>query len=221
LDRLAELHHEVKFVLPAAAVDAARLLLRGAAAPEAPVPAGSVETIYFDGPGLDALAEKRSGDWRKEKLRLRWYDGGGAVWVELKRRVGSRRDKRRALTGLDGARLSRGGIAGLGRPAVAPLACRLGEPLAGTLAPVVHLRYRRDRFVLADGVRINLDSGLEALGAATGLARRLLPAAVPSAVIEVKGAGRALPELLAALGRLGCRRRAFSKYAAALEAAGV
>lgn len=221
MESAAELDHEVKFVLPASAVAAARLLLRAAARPEQPYPAGVVESIYFDTPRLDALAEKRASDYRKAKLRLRWYDGGGAVFFESKVRTGSRRAKRRAIAGLDGAELSRVGLpaARFGDPAA--LALLLGEPLAADLSPVVHLRYRRERFVVAGGPRVNLDTALEVRGVAPRWGGGPIVTRLAAAVLELKGAGRELPPVLASLARLGCRRGSYSKYAAAIAALGV
>ena len=64
--------HEVKFVFPGATVEVARTILRAVCRREEPHAASLVETIYFDGPGLESLAEKLGSDYRKSKIRLRW-----------------------------------------------------------------------------------------------------------------------------------------------------
>jgi hypothetical protein len=209
---------ETKFVLPAAAVPAARMLLAGTARPEQPYPAGSVESIYWDTPELASYNEKLSSDYLKTKLRLRWYDAGGAVHVEIKRRLGTRRAKERTVVGLDGAELSRGGLRAAGRWAASTLASSSGRPLDARLTPVLHLRYRRERFISAAGLRINLDTAIEVLETAPQLGGRHGSVAVPGAVLETKGVSRELPAALTALATVGCRRGSFSKYAVGLEA---
>jgi hypothetical protein len=204
------LDHEVKYILPAASAAAARALLAGVCRPEAPHAASVVETVYFDDPGLGSLAEKRASDYLKTKVRLRWYDGRGPVWLEIKRRVGSRRDKARLPTGLDGAELGARGLAGLAGLDLARLAARSGVALRGALTPAVRLRYRRDRFVEpASGLRLSLDREIRALERAPG------GAAGPElglALVELKGSRRELPGALIALAALGARRVSFSKY---------
>ena len=109
-EQVEALDHEVKFVFPGAVLAAARAILLGACRREEPHAASLVETIYFDGPGLESLAEKLGSDYRKSKIRLRWYDRSPAVWLEVKRRVGGRREKLRlpvAAVPVDGRELSR------------------------------------------------------------------------------------------------------------------
>lgn len=212
------LGHESKFVLPASLAEPARLLLRGAAQPERPHAASLVESIYFDDGDLRSLGEKLASDYFKTKTRLRWYDGGGDVYLECKQRVGTRRRKRRVRVDLDAATLSRNGLAALGAAPLARWSAALGVALPADLAPTLHLRYRRERFVAAGGERLCLDAAIEALAAAPALAVRRGPVRLASAVFEVKGSRRGLPPQLAALETLGARRASFSKYGACLQA---
>src|SRR5262245_20812742 len=110
-----DLDHEAKFRLPRAATGPARALLAGVCRPEAPHGRSRVGTIYLDDRALAAAGEKLSSEYRKTKLRLRWYDGRGAVFLEVKRRVGSRRDKRRLAIAFDGGELESGGLAAAAR----------------------------------------------------------------------------------------------------------
>ena len=73
------LDHEVKLRLSAAAAAPARALLAGLCRPEAPHSRNRIGTVYFDDRDLGSLAEKLASDYRKTKLRLRWYDGRGAM----------------------------------------------------------------------------------------------------------------------------------------------
>lgn len=218
------LDHEVKFVLPERAAEVAATLLRGCCRIDSEHPVSVVESIYFDTPELSSWHEKSASDYRKTKIRLRWYDSAGPVWLELKRRVGSRREKRRidlAPGALDATELSQHGLAhpALAHPSRFLLALR--EPLSFALVPVAHLRYRRRRF-LAPGsdARLALDSALECRAidrrrcASTG--HELRAGALPWAVVESKGGGRELPAALAGLAALGARQRSFSKFSAFL-----
>jgi len=217
-DPVQALDHEVKFVFPGAALAAARAILRGACRREEPHAASLVETIYFDGPGLESLAEKLGSDYCKTKIRLRWYDQSPPVWLEVKRRVGSRREKLRTSAPLDGRELSRRSLASPGLTQVPALLAGAREAPPAGLRPALHLAYRRERFVEpASGLRISLDRDIAALSiadwaaAAPGIRHRQQNLRSPF-VVELKGAGRDLPPALAALASLGGRRESFSKY---------
>ncbi len=115
-------------------------------------PPAAVHTVYYDTPGLALLGEKVDSDYLKAKVRVRWYADlkgtpGGAVFAELKGRIGNRRVKTRVALPIDGA-------AAASRPLhdrawvdwLRPLAESSGY-LPASLAPVLSLRYVRHRFV--------------------------------------------------------------------------
>lgn len=212
------LDHEVKFVFQGATLEVARAILRAACRREEPHAASLVETIYFDGPGLESLGEKLASDYRKSKIRLRWYDGGAAVWLEIKRRRGTRREKLRAPAALDGRELSRRSLDAPSLARIPALLAAAGEAAPGGLAPAVHLSYRRERFVEpASGLRISLDSEIAPLRiagwatAAPGV-RQVRGNLRSPYLVELKGGSRDLPPALAALASLGGQRGSFSKY---------
>lgn len=220
-DERPGLDHEVKFIFPAAAHAAARAILAGACRREAPHAASRVETIYFDGRGLESLGEKVASDFHKSKIRLRWYDAAPAVWLEVKRRVGSRREKLRLRVGpepIDGRELSHRSLETPAIARVPGLLGEAGEPVPPGLSPALHLAYRRERFVEpASGLRISLDSEIAPLRVADWAAafpgvRRPLASRASPCLVEIKGASRDLPPPLAALATLGGRRESFSKY---------
>jgi hypothetical protein len=218
------LDHEVKFVFAGATLAVARAILLGACRREEPHAASLVETIYFDTQKLEALEEKLGSDYRKTKIRLRWYDHSPAVWLEVKRRVGSRREKLRlpvaalAPIPLDGRELSRRSLDAPELAAVPALLAAAGEAAPAGLRPAVHLTYRRERFVEpASGLRISLDSAITTLriadwvAAAPGIRRPAGNLRSPF-LVELKGGNRDLPPGLAGLAALGGRRESFSKY---------
>ena len=220
-DPVQALDHEVKFVFPGATLAVARAILSGACRREEPHAASLVETIYFDTLQLEALEEKLGSDYRKTKIRLRWYDHSPAVWLEVKRRVGSRREKLRlpvAAMAIDGRELSRRSLDSPALTRIPALLADAREAVPAGLRPAVHLTYRRERFVEpGSGLRIALDSEITALriadwaSAASGI--RHLPGNLRSPfLVELKGGNRDLPPTLAGLAALGGRRESFSKY---------
>lgn len=215
---IASLDHEVKFVLPGHAAGAARALVAACCRPEAPHAASRVESIYFDGPGLESLGEKLASDYRKTKIRLRWYDGRSPVWLEVKCRVGSRREKRRLPVTLDGGALTQRGLdaPGLGTIVESLAEVRIAAPPG--LRPALYLTYQRERFVEpASGFRLSIDSEITtrqiaAWAAAVPGIRRPGSGRRGPCLVELKGGSRELPPALGALAALGGRRESFSKY---------
>jgi hypothetical protein len=216
------LQRELKFALSLPRAGFALQLLNALCRPDERYPAAIVSTIYYDTPDLQMLFEKLNSDYLKTKVRLRWYrpleglgDGNGA-FLEVKRRVGSLRDKDRLAVPLAHAWLE---DVDLDDPALARIpdaAAPLGLDLPGPLLPAMMLRYRRYRFTEPiSGTRVSLDFDIESPRSRRGLFRDGAPAIVPNAVIEVKGDADDLPRALRPLAHLGIRRAAFSKYAAA------
>jgi len=217
-DGIAGLGHELKYVLPAGRVPAARLLLAATARPERPHAASRVESIYLDDDRASAWEEKLSSDYLKRKVRLRWYDRTGPVFLEIKERVGTRRRKARLRLNVDGGELS---ALGLAHPALRRIdrhSATIGRPIDPGLRPTLHLAYRRERWVAPAGERLCLDWDIEALAAAPGLGLPRRRARLDDAVFEQKDRRRELPIALAGLADLGARRRSFSKYGNCLEA---
>ena len=207
---------ELKYLVPPATVPVVAALLAGLCVPEEPHHRGVVDTVYLDTPDLRSLEEKLSSDFHKTKVRLRWYDGAGPVFAEVKRRRGTRRAKVRVELPLDAARLARDAR---GMPRFDELPALLAArdvALPAILRPVVQLRYRRTRWIEpTTGVRVALDTEIAAVATAAPFVTAT-GQPLPFAVLELKGAAAGMPIVLAALPRLGCRRAAVSKYAACL-----
>jgi hypothetical protein len=212
---------ELKYVVPPAKMPAVAILLAALCAPEQPHHRSVVDTVYLDTPDLRSFEEKRASDFHKTKVRLRWYDGAGPVFAEVKRRCGARRAKVRVALPLDVARLVRDAR---GLPLFHDLPALLascGVPVPAILRPIVQLRYRRTRYVEpTTGIRVALDTDVAAVATAAPFAT-VTGRPLPWAVLELKGAAAAMPVALAALPRMGCRRAAVSKYAACLLSAEV
>ena len=218
------LDHEVKFVFPGAMFAVARTILHGVCRREEPHAESLVETIYFDGPGLESLEEKLGSDYLQDQdppALVRPLAGGLARGQAPGRQPAREAAAARgplAPIPLDGRELSRRSLDSPALAGVPALLAGAGEAAPAGLRPAVHLTYRRERFVEpASGLRIALDSEITALriadwaAAAPGIRR--LPGNLRSPfLVELKGGSRDLPPALAALAALGGRRESFSKY---------
>jgi hypothetical protein len=216
------LERELKFVLPASRGDVARSLVASVCKPDVEHPAATLSTIYFDTPDLRLLGEKIDSDYLKTKVRLRWYspigreDGDARAFLEIKLRIGDRRDKVRVRTTLSAAVLRDLPFDHPQFETVVELARPLGIRLPPRLLPVLMVRYDRYRFVEPiSSSRISIDTNIGAPRGSHRVVRDAPPILLPHAVLEVKGAGMDLPRVLHPLIRLGARRGSSSKYAAA------
>lgn len=225
---IASLTREIKYVLPAAAASPLADWLGAVCRPERARPPAWVVSVYFDTPGLSFLDEKVNSDYYKTKVRVRWYRAAGhpgplgaedEAFVELKQRIGSRRDKRRVRLGLSGDAIARWS---LDDPRWSDLLAPLGAlaPLPARLMPVLRIEYLRSRFVdAASSARLAVDRRIAVTAAAHRLRARPLPVPLADAVFEWKGPSADLPARLAPVTRFGARRGSFSKYLACVHAA--
>lgn len=220
--------HEIKIALPSVRAVEAGIHLGAACTRDHEHPSNEVCSVYFDTPDLKFVREKIDSHYLKTKIRIRWYEalpGGksdpsaGAV-LEVKRRIGSRRVKKRLPLDLTTTALA-GDPLGLSCYADLPRwLATLDVGIRAPLRPLLMVRYRRHRFVEPSSAsRIALDDHirLEAVDSDR------LPAGrrghVDTAVVEVKGSVGALPQSLRFLWRLGGRRMSFSKYGACYDLA--
>ena len=207
---------ERKWTCAQARVPQVARFLAGRLSPDRAHAAGWVNSVYYDTPDRRFLREKLDSDFRKTKVRVRWYeDDDGALlspdaYLEVKSKRGSSRTKTRLEVPLGAAEIRRLPFSDARLRALPDLARRSGEHLPSPLIPVLVVRYRRRRFF--DPVtrsRVCLDDRIQ-----TGTTRRAQSAGarLDQAVVEVKGPHWDLPEHLVHLYRLGCRSEAFSKY---------
>lgn len=215
--------YELKLEVGRFRVEALAAHLAAFCRPDPKYPSNSVVSVYFDTPDLRLLGEKIDSHYLKTKVRLRWYEDDAEVdagssateaFLEVKRRIGSRRRKARFETGLSGADLRDEPLhsrAFLGLP---EQLLQRGLDLPGPLRPLMTIRYHRRRFVEPfSGSRVCLDTEIRVT--ALDLARlppAALPAALPGGVLEIKGQNAALPPALTHLSAAGAFKSSFSKY---------
>ncbi len=179
-----------------------------------------IRSLYFDTPEDTALREKLDGVSRREKFRIRLYNGDESlIRLEKKCRQGSLGSKDQApLTAEEARRIIAGDLvwmASADRPLVRELYDKM--TLRG-LRPKTIVDYTREPFVFAPGnVRVTLDYDIRTGLCATGLLDPgcvTVPIPDAPALLEVKW-DDFLPTLIRDLVQLDSRRSsAFSKYAA-------
>jgi hypothetical protein len=180
---------------------------------------GHVNSVYFDTPGLRSWNEKANGDNLKRKVRARWYGRPGdlgretSVFLELKRRVGSARDKSRVETKVPSDLLLRAPLSDPAWPALfAANADRLGEPVGPDWTPVCRVEYDRVRYDDPEnGGRVAVDWDISAVPNGERFPWAA-PVALGALVCEFKNRGGSPPRWSEALRNAGLRLRSFSKY---------
>ncbi len=96
---------ERKFFIQPMKTTFARSLLSHICLPDGKYPQGTVHSLYFDTPDLDHFQSSDSGNYEREKIRIRWYGNPKVlndmvpVYLELKSKRGfaSRKQRRRIL----------------------------------------------------------------------------------------------------------------------------
>lgn len=180
---------------------------------------GRVNSVYFDTPALRSWSEKTNGDNLKRKVRARWYGRPAAlgpetpVFLELKRRIGSARDKTRVETRVPTALLIRTPLSSPAWPDLfASHAARLGEPVGPDWSPVCRIEYDRVRFDDPEsGSRVSVDWNIVAFPNAERFPWAA-PVSLGALVCEFKSRGGPPPRWSEALRNAGLRLRSFSKY---------
>ena len=213
---------EVKFVSDRAVAEMAADLVAAFSVPDAKFPVGVLESVYYDTPDFCSHSEKTDGDALKRKIRVRWYRdvapgraGTRRVFLEVKDRIGSARDKSRFdfewdANFLDNAPLDDPGFLDL---------LGTGFRKAGwTLSPAsripsVSIRYRRRRFFCpASKSRLSVDSSIECTRANAQTIPFASPMVCPLIVVEAKSDSVRTWPFAEALNRMGFRICGFSKY---------
>ncbi len=198
-----------------------RQRLRAVAEPD-PHSAGGkyqIRSLYFDNLKDRALREKINGVNRREKFRIRFYNGDTSlIRLEKKSRMnglGTKCSER--LTEHEARKIANGDTDWMldpDRPLLEELYCRMQDR---GLRPKTIVDYTREPFIFRPGnVRVTFDYNLR-----TSLSCKdfldpdcvTIPAGDAPVILEVKWDAY-LPEIIrAAVQTPGCRTGAFSKYA--------
>jgi len=208
------------FVLPRS-VGFAYTLLRQVCRPDSEYPESRVNSLYFDTPDLDQFIRSESGDFKKDKVRLRWYGQIGAqqetvpVFLELKARQGFVSSKQRRRLEVSAECLAPAHLANgiIDRRVLMDTLAAFGHFPELPLRPVIFISYRRYRFnEMVTGVRVSLDCGIRSSMAALELGNGERELWLQGGVVEVKGPTLELPATLRRIRLLDTDWSRFSKY---------
>ena len=219
--------YERKFFIVPKNIGLAYATLREVCRLDREYPECEVNSLYFDTPDLEQYERSESGDFWKQKVRIRWYDQPGSnqkavpVFLELKSREGfaSSKKRRRFLVPsrhLELVNLHEGIVDNNIR--VDTLA-EFGLFPARPLKPVILIRYLRYRFSeILTGIRVSFDYSIVSTIVASNLGYGELNLSLEGGVIEVKGPTLELPVMLRRLKVLDLDWSRFSKYGQCIEA---
>jgi len=215
--------HELKYYINASDCAQLRTRLRAVAKPDEHADADggyTIRSLYFDNYTDKAVVDKLSGLSRREKFRLRYYNGD-ASFIRLERKSKANRlcyKESTAIAAEQCAALLAGRYEALKNP---------DDPLLMEFYTKIHYQnlrprsivdYRREAYVYRAGnVRITFDSGIRTSNSVAGfLAPGLttIPAA-SSIIMEIKYDGF-IPDIVRDIVQIGWRNQTeFSKYVVA------
>ncbi len=178
-----------------------------------------IRSLYFDTASDKALREKTDGVNRREKFRIRIYNGDSSVIkLEKKSKINGLCAKQTVLLSKSEAQATAQGDYGWMTAAKNPLTAEFYSKLTGGLMPKTIVDYTREPFVFPQGnVRVTIDYNIRTGIKCTDFLNSdcvTVPAGESPIVLEVKW-DEYLPDIIRDAVRLPGRRvTAFSKYAA-------
>jgi len=185
-----------------------------------------INSLYFDNADLNQHIKSLSGDFRKDKVRIRWYgknknlNGTKTVFIELKTREGFASTKQRLklqvpVENLSLSRLSDGIVP---KTLLSDTLASFGYFPSEPLKPVIKISYWRYRLrEVMTGQSIALDCHIRSTIIARELANGEKELEFTGGVIEVKGTTVELPLALRRVKILDIDWSRFSKYSSCLE----
>jgi hypothetical protein len=202
-------------------------LLRQICLPSQEYHSEQINSLYFDTPYLDQHERSISGDYAKDKVRIRWYgetdhlEGIQNVFLELKSRRGFSSTKQRCHLHIPVGSLSsnniRKGI--VSQKLLVDTLMRFDYFPSDMLVPIVQISYWRYRFnEITTDQRITLDIRVHSRIMNPVFYQGLKKLELPGAIIEIKGREMELPVALRKMKLLNTDWSRYSKYSACLEA---
>lgn len=201
--------------------------LRQVCRPDRQYPVNRITSLYFDTEDFDQYIRSASGEFKKDKIRIRWYDDLSGedrevpVYLELKSRQGFASSKQREKLMVEGERLEpdniRRGI--IDKQLLLNTLAGFGHFPTEPLKPVIRISYLRHRFTeMQTGVRVSFDYNISAIAIAPELSHRNREIHLTDSIIEVKGPSLELPVTLRRMRILDTDWSRYSKYGYCIEA---
>ena len=214
--------HEMKHIITPADRLILRQRLNAVATPDPHAKDGvyEIRSLYFDNINDKALTEKVNGINRREKFRIRYYNGDtGFIHLEKKSKIVNLCNKQSALITAEEAQRIVDNDLGWMMESDRPLGRELYTKMRGQgLKPKTIVDYTRDPYIFGPGnVRVTLDYNIRTgMGCTDFLNPKCVtvPAGDPVVILEVKW-DEYLPDIIRDIIQLKNRRTGgFSKYAA-------
>lgn len=185
-----------------------------------------INSLYFDTVGLNEYENAASGDYRKNKIRIRWYGEDKnihhvhPVFVELKSRHGFAGTKQRLRLDVQKENLMlhnlKKGI--IERTTLLDTLARFGYFPLEMLEPIVLISYWRYRFIeIITGQPLSLDCHISSTMIAPWMGNGEKGLELPGGVIEIKGQSMELPVALRQARILNTDWSRFSKYSICID----
>jgi len=217
---------ERKFFILPRNIGFAYAILRQICRVDSKYPEGQVNSLYLDTPDFEQYIRSESGDFRKEKIRIRWYGQPGnqqvpvPVFLELKSRQGfaSSKQRRRLLASAQNLELAHLGSGIIDKTTFVNTMAEFGHFPSRPLQPIILICYRRYRFnEMLTGTRVSFDYNIVSSVVVPGLGYRERELRLEGGVIEVKGPTLELPVTLRRIRLLDADWSRFSKYSQCID----
>lgn len=217
---------ERKFYVAPKEIGLAYGLLRHICRPDAEYPSEQINSLYFDTADLDQHNRSLSGDFRKDKVRIRWYGedknlhGMQPIFLELKSKQGFASTKQRVKLQVPAENLA---LHHLGdgivpKTLLSDTLARFGYFPPEPLQPTIKISYWRYRFSeVLTGQRVSLDYHIRSTMVIPGSGNGEKELELPGGVIEVKGTSMELPITFRHLRIMDLDWSRFSKYSACID----
>jgi hypothetical protein len=218
---------ERKFYIPPQKTGVALGILRTVSRPDTNYPFEQINSLYFDSYDLDQHERSLSGEYKKDKVRLRWYGeaeqcgGQLTAFLELKSRQGFASTKQRMKLEIPAEDLRNADMLAsiISKPMLIETLAGFGYFPLKELLPIIKISYRRYRFTeVLTRQSMALDCHIQGTAVAPHLYSGSQKVEIPGAVIEIKGQALEIPPLLTNLKLLEIDWSRFSKYSGCIEA---
>lgn len=218
---------ERKFYIGPDQVGLAYGLLQQVCLADTEFPSEQINSLYFDTAALEQHERSCSGEYQKDKIRIRWYgreeelSGAQPIYIELKSREGFAGMKQRLKWSVPAEdlklnNLSKGIIT---RTMLQNTLAGFGFYVSEMLEPIVKISYWRQRYNdIMSGQRVSLDYHIRSTMIMSGSGNGEKELELPGAVMEIKGETMELPVTLMRLKILDTDWTRFSKYSACIDA---
>lgn len=217
---------ERKYYLTPREVGLAYGLLRQTCPLARQFPSERINSVYFDTADLDQHERSASGDFHKDKVRIRWYGDDDdlqqmqTAFIELKSRRGFASTKQRRRLQVPAACLAPANLSKGIVPAtlLTYTLAEFGYFPSDILLPIVKISYWRYRFTdMMTEQRISLDCHIRSTMVVPGWGNGEKELELPGGVIEIKGKDMQLSETLRRIRMLYTDWTRFSKYSACID----